>query len=127
MAPLHRVYFLGTVIQDPAVWTAPNGTAVARWSLAVPTRRHQEDPGHADVRGARSASSRRATSITLSSAASTIRRSSPWLRMNDQSRLTARTYCTCLALASDQGHRWDPPRVGATTGPSADDRAPVRT
>ena len=49
MAPLHRVYFLGTVIQDPAVWAAPNGTAVARWSLAVPTRRHQGDTGHADV------------------------------------------------------------------------------
>ena len=38
MAPLHHVYFLGTVIQAPAVWAAPNGTAVARWSLAVPTR-----------------------------------------------------------------------------------------
>jgi single-stranded DNA-binding protein len=49
MAPLHRVYFLGTVIQDPAVWVAPNGTAVARWSLAVPTRRRQGDTGHADV------------------------------------------------------------------------------
>ena len=49
MAPLHRVYFLGTVIQDPAVWSAPNGTAVARWSLAVPTRRRQGDTGHADV------------------------------------------------------------------------------
>ena len=49
MAPLHRVYFLGTVIQDPAVWVAPNGMAVARWSLAVPTRRRQGDTGHADV------------------------------------------------------------------------------
>ena len=49
MAPLHRVYFLGTVIQAPAVWTAPNSTAVARWSLAVPTRRHQGDTGPADV------------------------------------------------------------------------------
>ena len=49
MAPLHHVYFLGTVIQDPAVWAAPNGTAVARWSLAVPTRRRQGDTGHADV------------------------------------------------------------------------------
>jgi single-stranded DNA-binding protein len=49
MAPLHCVYFLGTVLQDPAVWAAPNGTAVARWSLAVPTRRRQGDTGHADV------------------------------------------------------------------------------
>ena len=49
MAPLHRVYFLGTVIQDPAVWVAPNGTAVAGWSLAVPTRQRQGDTGHADV------------------------------------------------------------------------------
>ena len=49
MAPLHHVYFLGTVIQAPAVWAAPNGTAVARWSLAVPTRRRQGDTGHADV------------------------------------------------------------------------------
>ena len=49
MAPLHHVYFLGTVIQDPAVWAAPNGTAVARWSLAVPTRRRQGDTGHTDV------------------------------------------------------------------------------
>jgi len=49
MAPLHRVYFLGTVIQDPAVWAAPNGTAVARWSLAVPTRRRQGDTWHEDV------------------------------------------------------------------------------
>ena len=30
MAPLHRVYFLGNVIQDPEAWSAPNGTAVAR-------------------------------------------------------------------------------------------------
>jgi single-stranded DNA-binding protein len=49
MAPLHRVYFLGTVIQAPAVWAAPNGTAVARWNLAVPTRGRQGDTGHADV------------------------------------------------------------------------------
>jgi single-stranded DNA-binding protein len=49
MAPLHRVYFLGTVIQDPAMWAASNGTAVARWSLAVPTRQRQGDAGHADV------------------------------------------------------------------------------
>jgi single stranded DNA-binding protein len=49
MAPLHHVYFLGTVIQDPALWAAPNGTAVAQWSLAVPTRRRQGDTGQADV------------------------------------------------------------------------------
>ena len=40
MAPLHRVYFLGNVIQDPEAWSAPNGTAVARCGLAVPTRMH---------------------------------------------------------------------------------------
>ena len=49
MAPLHRVYFLGNVIQDPAVWSAPNGTAVARWGLAVPTRLRQGDTWHEDV------------------------------------------------------------------------------
>jgi single-stranded DNA-binding protein len=49
MAPLHRVYFLGTVIQDPEVWSAPNGTAVARWGLAVPTRLRQGDTWHEDV------------------------------------------------------------------------------
>jgi single-strand DNA-binding protein len=48
MAPLHRVYFLGTVLQDPEVWAAPNSTA-ARWGLAVPTRLRAGDPGHADV------------------------------------------------------------------------------
>ena len=49
MAPLHRVYFLGTLIQDPEMGYAPNGTAVARWGLAVPTRLRQGDTWHADV------------------------------------------------------------------------------
>src|SRR5215475_6368487 len=49
MAPLHRVYFLGNVIQDPEAWSAPNGTAVARCGLAVPTRLRQGDTWHEDV------------------------------------------------------------------------------
>jgi single-strand DNA-binding protein len=49
MAPLHRVYFLGTVLQDPEVWSAPNGTAMARCGLAVPTRLRQGDTWHEDV------------------------------------------------------------------------------
>jgi primosomal replication protein N len=49
MAPLHHVYFLGTVIQAPTMGATPNGTAVAQWGLAVPTRQRQGDPGHADV------------------------------------------------------------------------------
>jgi single-strand DNA-binding protein len=49
MAPLHRVYFLGNLIQDPEMGYAPNGTAVARWGLAVPTRLRQGDTWHADV------------------------------------------------------------------------------
>ena len=49
MAPLHRVYFLGNVMQDPEVWDAPNGTAVARWGLAVPTRLRQGATAHDDV------------------------------------------------------------------------------
>ena len=49
MAPLHRVYFLGNLLQDPEIGYAPNGTAVARWGLAVPTRRRQGDTWHADV------------------------------------------------------------------------------
>ena len=49
MAPLHRVYFLGNLIQDPEMGYAPNGTAVARWGLAVPTRQRQGDTWHADV------------------------------------------------------------------------------
>jgi single stranded DNA-binding protein len=49
MAPLHRVYFLGTVLQDPEVWAAPNGTAVARWGLAVPTCLRQGETWHKDV------------------------------------------------------------------------------
>jgi single-strand DNA-binding protein len=49
MAPLHRVYFLGNLIRDPEVRYAPNGTAVARWGLAVPTRLRQGDTWHDDV------------------------------------------------------------------------------
>jgi len=49
MAPLHRVYFLGNVIEEPEVWSAPNGTAVARCGLAVPTRLRQGAPWHEDV------------------------------------------------------------------------------
>ena len=49
MAPLHRVYFLGNVIQDPEVWSAPNGTTMARCGLAVPTRHRQGDTWHEDV------------------------------------------------------------------------------
>ena len=49
MAPLHRVYFLGNVMQDPELWYAPNGTAVARCGLAVPTRLRQGDTWHDDV------------------------------------------------------------------------------
>jgi single stranded DNA-binding protein len=49
MAPLHRVYFLGNVIQDPEAWSAPNGTAVARCGLAVPTHLRQGDTWYDDV------------------------------------------------------------------------------
>jgi len=49
MAPLHRVYFLGNLTRDPEVGYAPNGTAVARWGLAVPTRLRQGAPWYADV------------------------------------------------------------------------------
>jgi single-strand DNA-binding protein len=49
MAPLHRVYFLGNLTRDPEVWYAPNGTAVARWGLAVPTRLRQGNAWHVDV------------------------------------------------------------------------------
>ena len=49
MAPLHRVYFLGTVLQDPEVWSTPHGTAVVRCGLAVPTRLRQGDTWYEDV------------------------------------------------------------------------------
>jgi len=49
MAPLHRVYFLGTVLQDPRGLVGPNGMAVARCGLAVPTRLRQGDTWHEDV------------------------------------------------------------------------------
>jgi single-stranded DNA-binding protein len=49
MAPLHRVYFLGTVLQTPEVWSAPNGMAMARCGLAVPARLRQGETRHDDV------------------------------------------------------------------------------
>ena len=43
MTSLNRVYFLGHLTRDPALRSAPNGTAVARCGLAVNTRsRHGE-------------------------------------------------------------------------------------
>ena len=49
MAQGHRVYFLGNLTRDPEVWYAPNGTAVARCGVAVPTRLRQGDTWHDDV------------------------------------------------------------------------------
>ena len=49
MAPSHRVYFLGNLTQNPEVRYAPNGVAVARYGVAVPTRIRQGDTWHADV------------------------------------------------------------------------------
>ena len=49
MAHGHRVYFLGTLTRNPEVRTAPNGMAVARYGVAVPTRRRQGDTWHPDV------------------------------------------------------------------------------
>ena len=49
MAPLHRVYFLGNLTQNPEVRYAPNGVAVARYGVAVPTRLRQGAASHADV------------------------------------------------------------------------------
>ena len=49
MAQGHRVYFLGTLTRPPEVRYAPNGTAVARCGVAVPTRIRQGDTWHADV------------------------------------------------------------------------------
>ena len=49
MAPLHRVYFLGNLIRDPEVRYAPNGTAVARCGLAVPTHSRHGDTWQDDV------------------------------------------------------------------------------
>jgi single-strand DNA-binding protein len=49
MAHGQRVYFLGTLTQNPEVRTAPNGMAVARYGVAVPTRRRPGDSWHPDV------------------------------------------------------------------------------
>jgi single-strand DNA-binding protein len=49
MAQVHRVYFLGNLTRNPEVRYAPNGMAVARWGVAVPTRIRQGDTWHADV------------------------------------------------------------------------------
>jgi single stranded DNA-binding protein len=43
------VYFLGTLTRNPEVRTAPNGMAVARYGVAVPTRRRPGDTWHPDV------------------------------------------------------------------------------
>lgn len=44
-----RVYFLGTLTRHPEVRYAPNGMAVARCGVAVPTRLRQGDTWHTDV------------------------------------------------------------------------------
>jgi len=49
MAHVHRVYFLGNLTRNPEVRYAPNGMAVARYGVAVPTRLRQGDTWHADV------------------------------------------------------------------------------
>jgi single-strand DNA-binding protein len=49
MAQGHRVYFLGTLTRNPEVCYAPNGVAVARYGVAVPTRIRQGDTWHVDV------------------------------------------------------------------------------
>ena len=49
MAQGQRVYFLGTLTRNPEVRYAPNGMAVARCGVAVPTRIRQGDTWHADV------------------------------------------------------------------------------
>ena len=45
----HRVYFLGTLTRNPEVRTAPNGMAVARYGVAVPTRLRHGDTWQTDV------------------------------------------------------------------------------
>ena len=45
----HRVNFLGTLTRNPEVRSAPNGMAVARYGVAVPTRRRPGDTWHPDV------------------------------------------------------------------------------
>jgi single-stranded DNA-binding protein len=49
MAHGHRVYFLGTLTRNPEVRAAPNGMVVARYGVAVPTRRRPGDTWHPDV------------------------------------------------------------------------------
>ena len=49
MAQVHRVYFLGNLTRNPEVRYAPNGMAVARYGVAVPTRLRQGDTWHTDV------------------------------------------------------------------------------
>jgi single-strand DNA-binding protein len=49
MAQMHHVYFLGNLTRNPEVRYAPNGMAVARCGVAVPTRIRQGDTWHADV------------------------------------------------------------------------------
>jgi single-strand DNA-binding protein len=49
MAQVHRVYFLGNLTRNPEVRYAPNGVAVARYGVAVPTRTRQGGTWHADV------------------------------------------------------------------------------
>ena len=49
MAQGHRVYFLGTLTRNPEVRSAPNGMAVARYGVAVPTRLRHGDTWHTDV------------------------------------------------------------------------------
>ena len=45
MAQTHRVYFLGNLTRNPEVRYEPNGMAVARCGVAVPTRLRQGTPG----------------------------------------------------------------------------------
>jgi single-strand DNA-binding protein len=45
----HHVYFLGNLTWNPEVRYAPNGMAVARCGVAVPTRLRQGDTWHTDV------------------------------------------------------------------------------
>jgi single-strand DNA-binding protein len=49
MAQVHRVYFLGNLTRNPEMRYAPNGVAVARYGVAVPTRIRQGDTWHVDV------------------------------------------------------------------------------
>src|SRR4051812_33499048 len=97
-----------------------------RQSSGSPINAAAGTANHAVVRGSRSASCLRPTSSALSTAATTTSRSRPWLRANDRSRLTPRTYPTCARPASDQRRRRHRPAGGHRTRPSADDSAPPR-